>query len=136
MADLMLALATLAQAYWPLLVAALIGALIASLVWLRRSNIKARAAFETGLSQDADKRAAEARLVEERIEIRARETTRLEGRLDAISTELGITRGSLEEKTREVAGYQAKQAGLEARLEESAKSFKEKEALFRESSDA
>jgi len=131
-----LALVALVEAYWPLAVAALIGALVASLVWLRRSNNKARSAFEAGLSQDADKRAGEARLVEERMEIRTRENVRLEGRLEAVTTELGTTRGMLEEKTREVAEYQAKQAGLEARLEESRKSFQEKEALFRESSDA
>jgi DNA recombination protein RmuC len=134
--ELILALTALVEAHWPLAVAALIGALVASLVWLRHSNQKARAAFETGLSQDADQRASEARLVEERFEIRAREMTRLEGRLEAVSTELGLNRGLLEEKSREVADYQAKQAGLEARLEESRKSFEEKEALFRESSDA
>ena len=132
----MLALTVLVEAHWPLAVAALIGALVASLVWLRHSNQKARAAFETGLSQDADQRASEARLVEERFEIRAREMTRLEGRLEAVTTELGLNRGLLEERTREVANYQAKQAGLEARLEESRKSFEEKEALFRESSEA
>jgi DNA recombination protein RmuC len=134
--ELILALTALVEAHWPLAVAALIGALVASLVWLRHSNQKARAAFETGLSQDADQRASEARLVEERFEIRAREMTRLEGRLEAVSTELGLNRGLLEEKSREVADYQAKQAGLEARLEESRKSFEEKEALFRESSEA
>lgn len=71
------ALVAVTTAYWPLAVAALIGALIASLAWLRHSNQKARNAFETGLSQDAEKRAQEARLVEERMEIRAREYTRL-----------------------------------------------------------
>ncbi len=135
-APLIDALITLVQVYWPLAVAALAGALISSLIWLRRSNLRARAAFETGLTQDADKRAQEARLLEERMELRAREMIRLEGRLETLTTELGIARGQLEEKGREVAEYQAKQAGLEARLEESRKSFQEKEALFRESSEA
>ncbi|MEM8768638.1 MAG: DNA recombination protein RmuC [Pseudomonadota bacterium] len=78
----------------------------------------------------------EARLVEERMEIRARETTRLEGRLEATATELGTTREQLEERTRALAENQARQAALEARLEESRKAFEEKEALFRESSEA
>ncbi len=130
------ALVAVASAYWPLAVAALIGALIASLAWLRHSNQKARNAFETGLAQDAEKRAQEARLVEERMEIRAREFTRLEGQLEALNSAHDTARKELEEKTRLVADYQAKQAGLEARLEESRKSFEEKEALFRESSEA
>ncbi len=136
MAELLDALVILARAEWPLAVAALVGALVASLVWLRIGNQKARAAFEKGLAQDADKRAQAARLVEERMEIRARETTRLEGRLEATATELGTTREQLEERTRALAENQARQAALEARLEESRKAFEEKEALFRESSDA
>lgn len=130
------ALELVVATHWPLGVAALIGALIASLFWLRHGNQKARAAFETGLTQDAEKRAADARLTAERLEIRAREMDRLEGRLEAISTELGAAREQLEERSREVATYRASQAGLEARLEESGKAFAEKEALFRESSEA
>jgi DNA recombination protein RmuC len=131
-----LALLAVVESHWPLAVAALVGALVASLIWLRHANNKSRAAFEAGLSQDADKRAGEARLVEERMEIRAREMTRLEGRLDAVTVELGTARGLLEERTREVADYRARQAALETRLEESRKAFDEKEALFRESSEA
>ena len=136
MQELIQAFVALVEAQWPLAVAALIGALIASLALLRHAGSRARAAFESGLTQDAEKRAGEARLVEERLELRARELTRLEGRLEAITTELGVTRGLLEERTREVAESRARQAGLEARLDESQKSFQEKEALFRESSDA
>ena len=140
MQDLTDAVAALVQAHWTLIVAVLIaaltGALIASLAWARTSARRARDAFESGLSQDADKRAQEARLVEERLEIRARESTRLEGRLEALSGELGTARAQLEDRTREVAEYRARQAALEARLEESRKAFAEKEALFRESSDA
>lgn len=115
-APLIEALIALVQVYWPLAVAALVGALITSLIWLRHSNLKARAAFEEGLSQDADRRVQEARL-------------------ETLTTELGRDRGLLEEKNRELADYQARQAGLEARLDESQKSFREKEALFRESSE-
>lgn len=140
MQDLVQAAIALGQSHWPVavlaLVAALTGALVSSLAWARSSARRARDAFEAGLTQDADKRAGEARLVEERLEIRARESVRLEGRLEALSGELGIARGLLEERTREVADYRAKQAALEARLEESRKAFAEKEALFRESSDA
>jgi len=134
--DLVQAALTLVQLQWPVAVAALTGALVASLFWARSSTRRARDAFESGLSQDADKRAQEARLVEERLEIRARELTRLEGRLEAITAELGAARSQLEERTREVAEFRAKQAALEARLEESRKAFTEKEALFRESSEA
>jgi DNA recombination protein RmuC len=123
------------EAYWPLAVAALIGATLASLLWLRHTNRQVGQAFEAGLSQDADSRAKAARLVEERMEIRARETTRLEGRFEALSTELGAARSALEQRSRELATTQANQAALEARLEESRKSFDEKEALFRESSE-
>lgn len=130
------AIVAVASAYWPIAVAALIGALIASLAWLRHANQKARHAFETGLAQDAEKRAQEARLIEERMEIRAREFTRLEGQLEALTKTYDAVRAELDEKTRMVADYQAKQAGLEARLDESRKAFEEKEALFRESSEA
>jgi len=130
------ALVLVVQVHWPLAIAALIGALIASLVWLKRSNLKARAAFEAGLAHDADKQAQETRLVEERMEIRAREYVRLEGQLEALTKEHGAIRAQLEEKTHDLAAYQAKQAALEARLEESGKAFAEKEALFRESSES
>ena len=125
----------LVESHWPLLVAALVGAIVASLVWLRHGSRRVEQAFEAGLSQDADKRAAATRLMEERLEIRVRESTRLEGRLEALGTELGSARATLEERTGEVAEYRAKQAALEARLEESRKAFNEKEALFRESSN-
>ncbi len=130
------ALIAVVETYWPLAVAALVGALVSSLAWFRHSNTKARAAFETALSQDADKRAEQARLVEERMEIRAREFVRLEGQLDAMTREHDRLRTLLEERTREVAEYQSRQAALEARLQESRKGFAEKEALFRESSEA
>ncbi|MGD8831139.1 MAG: DNA recombination protein RmuC [Pseudomonadales bacterium] len=136
MHDLVAAVMALAQAHWPLGVAALAGAFVVSLYWLRHARLRARAAFEAGLSQDADKRAEQARLIEERMEIRTRELTRLEGRLETLSAELGTARGLLEERTGEVAEYRARQAALEARLEESRKAFEEKEALFRESSEA
>jgi DNA recombination protein RmuC len=130
------ALIALINTHWPLAVAALLGALVASLFWLRHAGHRARSAFEAGLSQDADKRASEARLIEERLELRAREMTRMEGRLETLAEELGATRELLHERTGEVSDYRARQAGLEARLEESRKSFAEKEALFRESSEA
>ncbi|HEY5645536.1 MAG TPA: DNA recombination protein RmuC, partial [Pseudomonadales bacterium] len=136
MQDFLQTVVAVSQSHWPFAAAALTGALVASLFWARRSARRAGEAFAAGLSQDAEKRVQEARLVEERLELRAREMTRLEGRLEAVSGELGVMRGQLEEKTREVSDYRAKQAALDARLEESRKSFAEKETLFRESSEA
>lgn len=93
-------LISLAQAYWPLALAALIGALVASLWWLRRAGLKAESTFAAGLEQEAENRLREAELAEER------------------------------------AQFRVQVAALEARLEESARSFQEKEALFRASSEA
>ena len=130
--DLVQALQALGQSYWPHALAALLGAGIASLFWLRIAGRRARAAFEDGVSRDAEQRAEEARSREEaRLQV-----VHLEGQVQTLNGELEKARSLLEEKTRALAGYQADQAALKATLEESRKAFKEKEALFRESSEA
>lgn len=132
------ALLELSRAHWPLAAAAggglLLGALLAGWLAGRRARRLSSAAFEAGLTSELEKHSAEKQLLEERFEIRGRELDRLEGRLEALAEELGEARALLDQRGRELADRQARQAALEARLEEADKSFREKEALFRESS--
>ena len=121
--------------YWPLAAGVFVGFVLASVIWLLRMKRRVHAAFEAGLLRDAEQTAGARRLLDERFEIRVREMTRLEGRLEALEVELGHAKGALELRTAEVADYQANQAALEARLEETNKAFVEKEALFKETSD-
>ena len=131
-------LAAVVRVYWPLAltVAAVMGAIVSSLFWIRRSSVKARSAAAAAHAEDAERRAQEVELVEERMAIREREFIRLEGQLEAMTREHDRLRTLLEERTRDVTDYRSRQAALEARLEESRKGFEEKEALFRESSEA
>jgi DNA recombination protein RmuC len=113
-----------------------VGALLASALWAWRYNIKVHQSFEAGLSQQSEHDRAERRLLDERLDIRARELTRLESRQELLEEQLSSANAALDERGRELAGRQAAQAALEARLDEAQKGFAEKEVLFRESSDA
>jgi len=93
------------------------GAVLASVIWAWRYDVKIRRLFQADLSQQA-------------------EHNRLETRFELVDEQLRNTNTALDERTRELAERQAAQAGLEARLDESRKAFVEKEALFRQSSDA
>lgn len=121
--------------YWSVAAGVLAGAALASVIGRLHMKKRVHAAFEAGLVRDTEQTAAERRLLDERFEIRVREMTRLEGRLEALEEELVHAKRALEVRTGEVADYQANQAALEARLDETNKAFTEKEALFKESSD-
>ena len=88
------------------------------------------------MSQQAEHNSARQRLLDERLEIRTRELARLQTRLEVLEEQRQAMAGELGAKTSELAQRQASQAALEARLDESQKAFAEKEALFRESSEA
>ncbi len=122
--------------YWPVGVALLGGVVATSVLWQMRLQRRVHAAFEAGLTRDAEQTAAQKRLAEERFDVRMREMTRLEGRFDALEQELQQAKIALESRSQQVADYQANQAALEVRLEETAKAFAEKEALFKDSSTA
>ncbi len=121
---------------WLLTIGILAGAAFASALWAWRYNVKIRAAFEAGLTQDADKNTAERRLLDERLDIRTREMTRLEARIEMLESQALAQRKELDERTSLLGEQQASQAALQARLEETRKAFDEKEALFKDSSDA
>jgi DNA recombination protein RmuC len=110
--------------------------LVASAFWAWLARVRARQAFEAGLNQQAEHDSAQQALLDERLEVRARELEGLQIRLEVLEEERRAAALEAREKTRELADRQANQAALEARLEETQKSFAEKEALFRESSDA
>lgn len=122
--------------YWPVAAALLGGIVAASILWQMRVQKRVREAFEAGLTRDAEQTAAQRRLAEERFDVRVREMIRLEGRHEALEQELQQAKIALESRSQQVADYQAKQAALEARLEETGKAFAEKETLFKESSTA
>ena len=113
----------------------LLGISIATLGWEWRARIRARRAFESGLSQQAEHHGAQQRLLQERLDIRARELTSLQSRLALLEEQGQAASGELVRKTAELAEHQANQAALKARFEEAQKSFEEKEALLRESSE-
>jgi DNA recombination protein RmuC len=113
----------------------LLGVVVSSGFWAWRLNVRARRAFEAGLNQQAEHNSAQQRLLDDRLEIRTRELERLHSRLELLEEQRQVTAAELSAKTGELAQRHANEAALEARLEESRKSFAEKEALFRESSE-
>ncbi|MCZ6853150.1 MAG: DNA recombination protein RmuC [Gammaproteobacteria bacterium] len=121
---------------WLFVIGVLAGIAFASAVWAWRYNVKIRAAFEKGLTQDAEKNTAERRLLDERLDIRTREMTRLEARIELLESQATTQRKELDERTSLLGEQMASEAALQARLEETRKAFVEKEALFKESSDA
>jgi DNA recombination protein RmuC len=129
-------LVSFAQAHWPYGVTLLAGIAVGFGVCLNISRQRVRAAFESGLTSELEKHGAETQLLRERIEMRGRELSRLEGQVETLNAELVATRDRLEARTGELAQSVAVQAGQQARLEETSRSFAEKEKLFRESSDA
>ena len=60
--------------------------------------------------------------------------SRLKGRIDGLQTELAHARELLDRRAEDISDHRAHAAALEARLEESARAFAEKEALFKASS--
>ena len=62
--------------------------------------------------------------------------SRLEGRLEALETELERARGLLDHRAEEIADHRSSRAALEVRLEETARAFAERERLFQASSDS
>ena len=121
---------------WLLVIGMLVGVTFASALWAWRYNVKIRGAFEAGLTQDAEKNTAERRLLDERLDIRTREMTRLEARIELLESQATAQRKELDERTSLLGEQLASEAALQARLEETRKAFVEKEALFKDSSDA
>ena len=151
-----LLLATLTGA----IVSALVSALISTVVMRRRTRV----AFEAGLQDQGERASADQRVLEERLDARARENVRLDQALTGstqslAASEAGNKRLAAEnaalltdqrqlterisvfgfelERLRDVAGTATlHETELRTRLEESARAFTEKETLFKETSDA
>jgi DNA recombination protein RmuC len=94
------------------------------------------AAQEAGVASATQRYQGELDVLTERLAARERELSRLEGVADVLTGELEEARDLLETRTAELADRRAREAALEARLEEADKAFREKETLFRESRDA
>ena len=119
------------QRHWPVATSFLIGALAAvglCITFLIRPTRRQNAL-------DAEQRMLQQQLADERLEIRGRERVRLETQLEGVERELSGARLALESRTRELSDRQSSQVAMEVRLEEGAKAFAEKEALFKESSN-
>ena len=98
--------------------------------------MQARASYAAGQLQQAEAGQAERLVLEERLGERERDLVRLEERITSFENQLNSARSALDERTKELSDRQAAQAAVEARLEESRKGFAEKEAVFKESSEA
>jgi DNA recombination protein RmuC len=129
------ALVSFFGAHWPYAIALVSGGCVGVGLSLRICHRRVCDAFESGLTSEIEKHSAATRLVEERFEVRGREMSRLEGRLESLDAQLVAIRYSLDQRTGELAESKAVQAGQQARMEETSRSFAEKEILFRESSD-
>jgi DNA recombination protein RmuC len=139
---------------------AVVAALLTSLLWRRH----VRRAFEDGLQRQAERATAEQQLLEERLDARAKENARLDQALKAaqqarqVSDEaqqrlatqnaalgaeqvqlqalVDALRTELEAARSQAAAALGQETELRTRLDESARAFAEKEALFRETSAA
>lgn len=144
--------------------AALAGAVVASLVFARIAARRSRASFEEGLQRQAERAAAEHQLLEERYDARVRDNTRLDlalkGAMQSVDAaeddnrrllaenaalvaeqrqlqeRLGAFAAEVERLRDVAAGAARHEADLRARLEETARAFAEKEALFKSTSDS
>jgi len=148
----------------PLLLATLIGAIVAALISAVVIRRRTHAAFEAGQHREGERARADLQVLDERLDARARENTRLNlaltgsthslamseaenKRLVAENAALLADQRQLSERIgvfdlelkrlRDLAGTAIRhEAELRTRLEESARTFTEKEALFKETSDA
>jgi DNA recombination protein RmuC len=139
---------------------AVVAVLVTSLYWRRR----ARAAFEDGLQRQAERTQADLQLFEERLDAKAKENVRLDQalktalqarqqsdeaqqRLATLNAALGADQAQLQQRVEQLSreldtlrGLMTDALGreteLRTRLEESARAFAEKEALFSETSAA
>ena len=103
-----------------------------SIVVARR---RAQRAFESGLMRDAQLHAEEKALLLERLDVRERELAGTSGEVSALKSELNASRAVSEERAGELATVRAEKAAVEARLDEAAKGFREKEQLLLASSE-
>jgi DNA recombination protein RmuC len=148
----------------PLLLATLTGAIVAALISAVVMRRRTRAAFEAGLHRQSERTRADLQVLDERLDARAYENTRLEQALAGSTRSLAVSEADnkrlvaenaalqadqrqlierigvfgLElERLRDVAGTATRhETELRTRLEESARAFTEKEAMFKETSDA
>ncbi len=111
------------QAIPSLVLAALAGAFVVALILFVVLKRRTRTAFEAGERRQTERDGAERQLLEERLDVSLRETIRLERSLNAATQSL--THGSDENRR-----LLAENAGLKARLEETARAFAEKEQQF------
>jgi DNA recombination protein RmuC len=147
-----------------LLLCGLAGALASAIVCAFLLRRRTRAAFEDGLQRQTERAIAEQLLLEERLDARSRDNTRLDQALKAAiqarnsdqeeQRRLGQQNAALAAEQRQLmerltasgqelesvrslaASATSRETELRTRLEETARGFAEKEALFKETSDA
>ncbi len=147
-----------------LALAASIGAVVASLAFAAISARRTRAAFQDGLQRHAERTSGEYQLLEERYDAKSRENARLEQGFKAAAQSLertqdenrrlltdnaaliadarqfteriGTLSGEIERLREVAASASTREAELRTRLEETSRSFAEKEASFRAVSES
>src|SRR5512143_1935017 len=112
-----------------LLLAGLVGAVVSALICFALIRRRTRSAFEEGLQRQAERANADHQLLEERLDARTRESIRLDQALKSTAQSLDA---SQEDNRRLIA----ENAAMLARLDETARAFAEKEALFKQTSDS
>jgi DNA recombination protein RmuC len=112
-----------------LLLAGLVGAVVSALVCFALIRRRTRSAFEEGLQRQAERANADHQLLEERLDARTRESIRLD---QALKT----TAQSLDASQEDNRALIAENAAMLARLDETARAFAEKEALFKQTSES
>ncbi|MFU8816529.1 MAG: DNA recombination protein RmuC [Pseudomonadales bacterium] len=118
-----------------LLAAFLAGAASAGLFWSWRARSRLRLAERQGELRAAEGFQRERVQLEQRLADRSHELLRTEGRLDQLEGQLIDLQQQLRQRSDALAQRQATEAALQARLEETHKSFAEKEILFRQGSE-
>ncbi|MEQ8783555.1 MAG: DNA recombination protein RmuC [Roseibium album] len=124
-------------------IGAAVGVIVASALWAWRLRVRVGRALEAAAarSAEAEQRTAEAhhRDVSElnrRLDERSGLLIRAEGRLEQLESQLAALQTEASERIEALASHRAEEAALRTRLEETQRNFAEKEALFRENSEA
>jgi|TARA_Y100001933_G_scaffold260327_3_gene312142 DNA recombination protein RmuC len=119
------------------------GLAVASLAWAAwlRHRVRRVLAEAVASAADSEQRAAEAHRhevgqLERWLEERSQALIRAEGRIEQLEAHLGELREESARRAEEAAARRSTEAELRTRLEETQRNFSEKEALFRENSDA
>ena len=118
----------------------LLGAGIASLIWLWRLRVRVRRSVHEAVDAtlaDADQRHQEALArSQQRLDDRAQFLTRAEGQIHQLEAQVAELSEEARRRSEELTTRRESEAALRTRLEETHKHFAEKEALFKQNGEA